>query len=174
MKRLPKLLTFILFISLLIACDKDDDSSESEMPAGAELGIITVTVNGTEFSTNTSTTTVTSGVQGGVTVLQFSGSEITSGNVINVIVADFTGEGTYRMSGTAFIDAPAVGLYSEVDVATQQLQQWLAPFDESDVGLVTFTSVSETNVQGTFSFRAQNLDDGSFRQITNGTFNLDY
>lgn len=171
MKYLKSVL-FVVIMSLVLACDKDDDKAESE--TGPEEGIISLKVDGSQFSTSSSTTTITSAEQNGITGLQISGSEISSGKVINILVVNFTGEGTYAMEGTPFQDAPSVGIYSEIDVANNALKQWVAPHGTGgNVGTVVFTSVSETNVKGTFSFTGQNLDDESFKVVTEGTFNLD-
>ena len=54
-------------------------------------------------------------------------------------------------------------------------QTWSAPYQDSGVvGEVKISEKTDTKIKGTFNFKAKNSNDQSIKNITEGSFNLDF
>jgi hypothetical protein len=91
-----------------------------------------------------------------------------------MILGENIGVGTYAISETS--EMPSTAVYSEVDISNPSAgaQSWGAPYDGGgNSGSVVITSMTATNVQGTFSFTALNVTGSSgTKAVTNGAFNI--
>ncbi|NIK93131.1 DUF3869 domain-containing protein [Mangrovimonas sp. CR14] len=165
-------LTLMLFMALgfvtLTSCKKDDDGGDPGDTQAAS-GTITAKINGESFTSLeiTSFATVQSG--GGNTVLVMQGNS--SSQAINIQINYYDGVGTYDIT-----DESVFILASYIEPNTQnpaQSQTWSAPFDASGVvGEINISEETDATIKGTFQFTAKNPNDGSTREVTDGSFNL--
>lgn len=134
------------------------------------------TVNGVKkaFNTGAEVQRVNAGT-GGNYSFQFSGvTSDTCGLVINISSQNPITKGTYAVNG---INVNGVGpffsYYSTTNGAAGIYITGAAPY----TGTVTITSLSSTNVQGTFNGSLYETNPGNTARtttITNGTFNLNF
>jgi len=162
------LLLLVVFSSFSVSCKSDDDGGSG---GSAAEGTISAKVSGTQFNSMEMATSGTMVNAGGSTTLSILGSNA-DGKAINIIVNGFDGEGTYQIGGGSNIFV--AGSYMETNISNpMNSQTWQAPYDDSVAGEVSFSSVSDSNVKGTFHFEAKNVNgDGSIKNITDGSFNV--
>lgn len=156
----------ILVIASLSSCSKDDDGGGD---GGAVSGIIKAKVNGAEFSTMEITSFATMASGGGQNTLVLQGNTATQG--INMNIFGYEGVGTYELKDSnVFITAS----YIEPKVSDPtNSPTWNAPYQNSGViGEIKISEETSTHVIGTFSFKAKSTNDGSTKEITDGSFNL--
>lgn len=160
-KKLGKI-TFLALAISLGSCSSDSDGGS--VNAGA--GTITAKVDGATV-TSIPSATFAFLTEGG---LQITGSNINAQNLALTIVT-FDGVGKYDIGGGTSI---AVGTYSAIDISNPMNTNniWFAPYSENAVdGVIDVTEQTETNVKGTFSFKAAN-ESGNIKNVTNGSFNV--
>ncbi len=158
-----KLFLFVALISAVaISCKKDDDGGGGSTPEGS----LTASVEGNGFSSITAF-----GVKSGpiISVTGVDANQRTVGLTMNGV----TTTGTYAIGGGANIAIS--GSYIEIDLGSQTSQTWQAPYDSMEVGEVSISAISDTNIQGTFFFTGKNVNgDQSLRSVTSGSFNLNF
>ncbi|MEZ4856228.1 MAG: DUF6252 family protein [Gelidibacter sp.] len=169
MKNLKQILLLVMVVSLtnLTSCSKDDDGGSG---GDAASGTIKAKVNGSQFTSLEITSFANLASGGGQTTLVMQGN--TSSQAINMIINGYDGIGTYELSDSnVFISAS----YIEPNVNDPlNSQTWNAPFQDSGVvGEIKIAEQSDTTIKGTFHFTCKNVNDGSTKNITDGSFNLE-
>lgn len=176
MRKLNKLMLFVMMGSLLTlsSCSSDDDSSGGGGTAAS--GTLTAKVDGTTFQSMEISSSATVANAGGTNNLVIIASN-SDGNAFSMTVFGYTGAGTYEFTG-ANIAITNTASYTETDVnlsnpSASTIEIWQAPYDSTMVGSITISEETSSNVAGTFSFTCKNVNgDGSVKTITDGAFNL--
>ena len=161
------LLVMAVAVVAITSCSKDDDGGSS---GTAGEGTITAKVNGTQVTTLEITTAANTVTGGGVTVLTLQGN--TSSQGFTMIINGYEGVGTYEITDeNVFITAA----YIEPNVSDPlNTQFWNAPFQDSgSVGEINVSEDADGRVIGTFNYTAKNPDDGTTKNITDGSFNIE-
>lgn len=169
MKTLNK--TFLVLLALLAvnltSCKKDDDGGGG---GSAAQGTVAAKIDGSNFTSLEMTSAATATNMGGTTTITLQGSDM-DGRAIVMIINQYDGTGTYEFSDSnVFVTAT----YVESDVSNpMDSQTWTAPYENSGVvGEVKVSEKTDTTIKGTFHFKAKNMNDGSLKNITEGSFNL--
>ncbi|MEZ4839820.1 DUF6252 family protein [Flavobacterium sp.] len=164
------LVTSSLFVT---SCSSDDDGGGG---GSAAAGTITAKVNGASVTT---LDMVTFAYQVG-TMMHIQGNTGgTSSQAFSFNITTFDGVGTYDIGGGEFGLGHANVSYVETEVdlsnpTAPDVKTWSAPFDGGDkVGEIRVSEVTDTHIKGTFSFTAKNPADGSTKEITEGSFNVE-
>lgn len=165
------LVTSSMFIS---SCSSDDDGGGG---GTAALGTIKAKVNGSNVTTLDITTFAT---QVGP-ILQIQGNTGgTSSKAFVMNVTTFDGVGTYDIGGgsTGLGQANVSYVETTVDLSNPtapDIKTWSAPFEGGEkVGEIKVSEVTDTNIKGTFFFTAKNVGDNSTKEITEGSFNIEF
>ncbi len=152
--------------TILTSCSSSDGGGGGN----AASGTMKAKVDGTSLSSSAPFTTGTKINAGGSTTLTLQGTN-SAGKGYQFVVNGFTGVGTYEIGGSSSIFV--VGTYIESNVSNpSDSQTWTAPYDETVAGEISFSSVTDTKVVGTFHFTGKNTDDSSVKEITDGSFNV--
>lgn len=150
--------------TIFTSCSTDGGSGGG---ASAALGQVKAKAGNTNFTSMTQASFASR--QGGMIIVQ--GSDATGKAIQLMVTADATG--TYEISDTSGISV--IGSYTEVNLGSMSSVTWAAPYDGSgNVGSVTITELTETNVKGTFSFTGKNQSGSDTKQVTNGAFNVNF
>lgn len=153
----------------LTSCSKDDDGGDG---GSAASGTIVAKVSGSDYKSEPMITSATRADGNGVSTLVITGNTMDGKNISLSINGGFEGVGTYNIGGGANVFGNAS--YTEIDVANPtDAQMWVAPYDTSVAGEIKVSEVTSTNVKGTFHFKGKNAD-GSFKDITEGSFDVDF
>lgn len=169
MKKIKQLGT-IAFLALALSfgsCSSDDGGGSTGGGSAAE-GTITAKVDGKSIKTAEAASFA---VQSS-TFLQITGTTMNQ-EALGIIIYNFNGVGTYNViTGN---DLGAIFTYSKINIndPMNTSNTWYAPLDETTgtSGTVTVTEITETNVKGTFSFKAIN-DQNTYKDVKNGAFNV--
>lgn len=161
---------FMIITAGLISfsCKSDDDGGGG---GSAAAGTISAKVDGSNVTTLDMTTAAT--IQSGSFQIQ-GNTGGTSSKAFFMTIAVFDGVGTYPIGGGANIFNTASYTETEVDLSNPmdpQMVTWVAPYDDTQVGEINISELTDTNVKGTFSFRAKN-EEGNIKNITEGSFNI--
>lgn len=153
-----------------LSCKSDDDGGGG---GDAPSGVITAKVDGTSVSTIEMTTTA-SQANGNLVVTGNDGGQ-TPNKAFMLTITGFDGPGTYPIGGGANVFT--IASYVETNASDPQnpvVNTWSAPYDESQSGEIKVSEVTDTYVKGTFSFKCKNQEDGSVKNITEGSFNVKF
>lgn len=153
----------------LTSCSSDDDGGSS---GNAAAGTISAKVDGANFQSNQMLSTANKVTAGSSTSLTLQGTD-NSGKGFNFVINGFEGEGSYDIGGDNLVFV--VANYVEANVSNPlNTQTWTAPFDDTTVrGSISFSTVTDDNVQGTFQFTSKNPNDDTLKNITEGSFDLE-
>ena len=173
MRKLNQYMLLIMTVSLitLTGCSNDDDSSGGS--GNAASGTLTASVDGTSFTSLeiSSSATVANGDQNLIIIASNS-----DGNAFAMTIFGYSGPGTYPLGGGANITNTASYTETDVDLNNPQnstTEIWQAPFDDTEVGSITISEETDTNVKGNFEFMGKNVGgDQSVKTITAGGFDL--
>ena len=159
------LLTMMVVVSSFSVSCKSDDDGGGGGPAAS--GTITAKVDGSSVTTIEMTTAAQ--LSGGSLMVTGNdgGSSLNKAFMLTIVGID--GTGTYPIGGGANIFN--VASYIETDVNSLDVVTWQAPYDDSNVGEIHITELTDSHVKGTFSFNAKNAD-GNIKNITEGSFNV--
>ena len=151
------------------SCSSDDDGGGD---GNAANGTVTAKIDGTNFQSNEILSAANKVTAGPTTTLTLQGTD-NSGKGFNFVINGFDGEGNYEIGGSNLVFV--VANYVEGNPTNPiDTQTWTAPYDDTTVrGTISFSTVTDDNVQGTFEFTSKNPNDGSVKTITDGSFNLD-
>jgi len=165
-----RFLSLILMVSLaVVSCKKDDDGGDGGTTAN---GTVSAKVDGASFTSQPAFTVANTITANGITTVTIQGSD-NSGKGIVLVINGFEGTGTYDIGGGANVFV--TGSYIEANASNPTASQsWMAPFDATVAGEIQFSESTATKVKGTFSFTAKNTQDNSIKNITEGSFNIDY
>lgn len=163
--------TLFLFLIFSTSCSSDDDGGSG---GTAAAGTVTAKIDGANFQSNEMLSSGNKVSAGGSTTMTLQGTD-NSGKGFNFVINGYEGEGTYTFGGESlgFI----VGNYIEANASNPtETQTWTAPYDDESIrGEIQFSADSGDNVKGTFEFTCKNVNgDGSIKDITEGSFDLDY
>lgn len=162
-------IALVLALTTLSSCTSDSSSGGG---SSASLGTLKAKVAGSNFTSMTAATFATKNVAGGTTTVIVQGSDAT-GKVIQIAVMGSTvAAGTYQISDSSI---SAYAYYSEINLGTMTSQTWAAPYESSgNVGSITISEITDTNVKGTFTFTGKNETGSDTKQITDGAFNVNF
>ena len=168
MKNLKKIMLLVMTVTMvsITSCSKNDDGGGG---GTAGEGTITAKVNGTSFTSLEIASAANTASGGGTTTLIVQGNSASQGIVFTI--NGYNGVGTYEISdNNVFI----VATYIEPNVSDPlNSQTWSAPFQNSGVvGEIKISEDANGRIKGTFDFTAKNSNDGSTKNITEGSFNL--
>lgn len=160
------LLIAVAVIFTATSCSKDDDGGGG---GDATEGTVKGKVDGTLVTSTPQLTTGTVVNAGGTSTVSIQGTNM-DGKGFNFTVNGFEGVGSYNIGGGANVFV--VANYIEGNASNPAATKiWTAPFDETVAGEINVSESSSTNIKGTFEFTGKN-DDGSFKVITEGSFNV--
>lgn len=160
-------LTILLTGAFSFSCKSDDDAGAG---GGAASGTISAKVDGTTVTTMEMTTAAQ--ISGGTLMITGSNGGSTPNKSFMLSIVSLDGTGTYPIGGGANIFN--VASYIETNVSNPtNAQTWQAPYDDTQVGEINITELSDSRVKGTFHYRGKNVNgDGSVKDITEGSFNI--
>lgn len=169
-KQLNVLVLLLVSSAIFTFSCKSDDNGDGG--GGAANGTVTAKVNGTGFTSMQMASTATRVSQGGASVLTIQGSDA-SGKAINLIINGIDGTGSYNIGGENLVFVTASYIETNINNPMNS-QTWMAPYEGGAVvGEISISELTDNHVKGTFHFSAKNSNDGSMRDITEGSFNLD-
>lgn len=155
----------------LTSCKKDDDGGD-DGGGGAASGTLSAKVAGSSYNSEPLLTSAVRSDGNGSSSLVITANTMNGKNISLSIGGGFDGVGTYTVGGGANVFNTAS--YTEVDVNNpMDAEIWIAPFDTSVAGEIKVSDISTTSVKGTFYFRGKNAD-GTFKEITEGAFNVNF
>jgi hypothetical protein len=162
----------VALVSLVTSCSSDDNGGGGG--SNASLGTIKARVAGSNFTSMQVGTFATRQVVGGLTTIIVQGSDA-SGKAIQIVITGYQdGTTTYPISDDTAISTVASYIEANISNPLNSLV-WAAPYDNSgQVGSVTITEITETNVKGTFNFTGKNQDGEDTKAVTNGAFNVNF
>ena len=152
------------------SCSTDDDGGGN---GAAGDGLLEAKVDGASFKSFAQSSSATVANDGNNLIIIASS---TDANGFAMTIFGYDGVGTYPLGGGANIFN--VASYSETDVdlnnpTNSTTELWQAPYDDTVVGEIRISEETDSKIKGTFEFRGKNVNgDGSFKEITNGSFNL--
>lgn len=163
------LFVLVLIISGLFtfSCKSDDDGGGG---GGAASGTMTAKVDGT--SVNTVEMTTAAQINGGSLQITGNNGGTSDNKAFMLTIVSVDGEGTYPIGGGANVFN--VASYTESDASNPsnpQVVVWSAPYDDTQVGEINISELTDSRVKGTFSYRAKNAD-GNIKNITEGSFDI--
>lgn len=161
----------VLAVTAILSSCSSDSSGGS---GSGGVGTLKAKVGGTNFTSIPQAAMALLATNGTFQNLAITGADATGKSLQLEVIAENIGVGTYAITDQS--DTFATGNYSEVNVSNPPAAQlWGAPYDGGgNSGSIVITSMTATNVKGTFSFTALNLTTGSgTKAITEGTFNVD-
>lgn len=163
-------LTAVTFTS----CSSDDDSGDDGGgTGGAASGVLVAKIDGNNYQSMSVSSSATVANNGQNLIIIASNS---SGKAFSFTVLGFDGTGTYPLGGGANIFNSASYTVTDVNLSNPQnstTEVWQAPYDDTAVGEIVVTEVTDNKVKGTFNFTCKNVGgDQSVKTITNGSFNL--
>jgi hypothetical protein len=169
MKNLNKLGIILLVAVAAIFSSCSSDSSGGG--GSAALGTVKAKVGSSNFTSISQGTFASLLDNGSFQNLSISGSDITGKSIQIMIIGANIAPGTYQISDVDS-EFSATTVYSEIDLNTSSAQAWGSPYEGGgNSGSVVITSLTSTNVQGTFNFTGKS-EAGTTKSITNGSFNV--
>jgi hypothetical protein len=164
---------FLFLAFTTSSCSDDDDGGSA---GNAAAGTIVAKVDGVDFQSTEMLTTGNKVTSGPADAMTLQGTD-NSGKGFNFLINGYDGVGTYTFGdGNAVQVISVIGNYIEANASDPtNSQTWTAPYDNDSVrGEIQFSTDDGENVQGTFSFTCKNPNDGSIKDITEGSFNVNY
>ncbi|HNP33632.1 MAG TPA: DUF6252 family protein [Flavobacterium sp.] len=154
--------------SMLSSCSSDGDGGGSS----ASLGTLKGKVAGTNFTSMTAATFATKVTAGGTTTVIVQGSDATGKAIHLMVMGTTVAAGTYQISDASISTEAS---YTEINLSTMSSTTWAAPYESSgNVGSITISEITDTNVKGTFTFTGKNQSGTDTKQVTNGAFNVNF
>ena len=172
MKNLKKIMLLVMTITMvsITSCSNDDDGGNA---GNAGSGVLTAKVGGTNYQSLEISSSATIANSGQNLIVIATNSD---GNAFAFTIFGFDGVGTYPLGGGANITNSASYSETDVDLSNPQnstTELWQAPYDDTMVGEIRVSEISDTKVIGTFDFTCKNVGgDQSIKTITEGSFNL--
>jgi len=168
-----------IFFSLILtttSCSSDDDGGGGGGESQAAAGTLRATVDGANFestATTTSLTIIDLGQQGKSFFI--TATDLQGRNLTLQVALGYEGEGSYDIGGTNLVFVNATWVVVDVNDPFNP-ETYVAPYDDDSVrGEMVITSDDGSNVQGTFEFTAKdNMGGSTVVNVTNGSFNIDY
>jgi hypothetical protein len=164
------------FVVVLAVSTILSSCSSSDGGGGGSVGVGTLKakIGSANFSSITQATTAILANNGSYQNLSIGGATTTGKTLQIMILGENIGVGTYQISDSN--DSATTFVYSEVNInnPTSGVKSWAAPYDGGgNSGSVVITSMTASNVQGTFSLTALDLTNGTgTTQVSNGAFNI--
>ncbi|MFC6860304.1 DUF6252 family protein [Zunongwangia atlantica] len=167
LKSVTKLM-LIFSIIFLVACSKDDDGGDGGTAAD---GTVVAKVDGDDFQSFKEGTTAAKATGNAGTTLTILGTDA-SGFAINLIINGYEGVGTYDIGGENLVYVTAT--YVEVDINNPMNSKTFgAPYGEGELaGEISVSEDENGHLKGTFYFEASDDQKSAFRNVTDGSFNV--
>lgn len=168
MKTLKRIACILILALSIVACKSDDDNGGDTQ---GDVGSFTANIAGTNFSGDV-VALATETNAGPNTILRLQASDA-NGKALLILLNAFDGPGTYEISSDNTIANTAS--YTETNVDNPQASPtWAAPYaDSGKVGEVTISEKTDTTVKGSFNFTGKEQNGTTFKEITNGQFNVE-
>ncbi len=160
----------IMMAGIITFSCKSDDEAGGGGPAAS--GTITAKVNGSTVTTIDLTTAAQ--VSGGSLMITGNDGGSTNNKAFQLSITSLDGVGTYPIGGGANVFNVASYTETTVDLSNPMNSEvviWQAPFDDTQVGEINISELTDAHVKGTFNFQARNAD-GNIKTITEGSFNI--
>lgn len=162
------ILTLFVASVFTFSCKSDDDGGGG---GSAAEGTISAKIDGNGFTSVEMATFAT--ISGGSIQIQ-GNTGGTSSKAIVMTITSYDGVGTYPIGGGANVFNVASYVETEVDLSdptNPNVVTWAAPYDDTQVGEINISEVTDTHIKGTFSFKAKN-EAQNIKNITEGSFNI--
>lgn len=160
--RLFSMLVAVALLALpLASCSDDDDDNDG---GGSGFGSISAKVDGADYSGTIFSVT---NINGTLTIFGTANSDGT-GNQLQLTVSGATDTGTYQFTTTSL----SQGRWSLASADPSDTYSTLGVNPNGSAGSVTFTTLTESRIEGTFSFTAQNNATETV-EVTEGEFSAD-
>ena len=158
----------VAIFTLITSCSNDDNGGGG---GSASVGTITGKAGGSSFTTISQGTTAMLASNGSFQNLAIQGATITGKTIQLVIIGQNIAAGTYQILDTDS-ETNAAAVYGELDINNPtSAQTWSAPYTGmANTSSIKITSISATNVKGTFTFTGQG--ENGTKNITDGSFNV--
>lgn len=152
--------------TILSSCSSDSSNGGGGSTA---VGTMKAKVAGSNWTSMSAATAAT--YQNSVLIVQ--GSDAT-GKAIQLMIAGVTAAGTFEISDDSTIQA--IASYTQANISNPMASLvFAAPYETSgNVGTITVTDLTATNVKGNFSFTGKNQSGTDTKQITDGQFNVNF
>ncbi|MEM6515159.1 MAG: DUF6252 family protein [Bacteroidota bacterium] len=176
MRHLKKLVLFVMVGAVISFSSCSDDDGDGGGPVTAGAGTLVATVDGAAFQSLDISSSATLASQGQFDNLIIIASSVDA-TAFAITVFGYDGPGTYEFDGSISTGVN-VASYTVTDVDLNNPQNstteiWQAPYENLEVGSVTITEETDTNIKGSFEFMAKNVNgDQSIIEVTNGSFDL--
>lgn len=176
MKTVKLICAFMLVagMTFMSSCSSDDNGGGG---GNAALGTIKAKVDGSNVTTLSMVTFAN--LTG--SFLSLSGNTGgTSSKAFSLNITSLNGVGTYDIGGGSTGLGQANASYTEINVnlsnpGAPETKVWQAPYEGGEkVGEIKISEISDTNVKGTFSFTCKNSTDNSTKNVTEGSFNINF
>jgi|SRR5690554_3852163 len=162
----------IAFATLAISCKKDKEPDGPSGGGAGASGSLKATVGTANFSSNPSFSKATRISVGTSETITVQGND-DGGKAIILVLNGVDGPATYAIGGGANISISAS--YIEANAANPAATQtWQAPFDATEAGEVTITTLTSSNIEGSFHFKAKNSSDNSEVEVKEGSFEMEF
>lgn len=154
------------------SCSSDDDGGSG---GNAPAGTIVAKIGGSNFKSLAMASAANYVAAGNMLSIQGNNAD---GDAIVMVINGYEGVGTYEIgSGVGGIAVTASYTKINIDLgnpANSTSQVWQAPYTGSGIaGTINVSSDADGKIKGTFEFEAKSTTDDSFKNVTNGAFNLD-
>lgn len=159
MKQVFSMLLAIAVLTALAGCSSSDDNTTN--PTGS-AGSMAATVDGTAWTSSMVTQATSS--NGAVA---FAGRD-NNNRQINIAIVGATAAGTYKLGDLM----QNVGSSAILALGTSQTDVY-STFPGLATGTITFSTLTTTGAEGTFSFTGRNTA-GATKSVTNGTFKVTF
>jgi hypothetical protein len=173
MKQIGLMLAFVV-ATVMSSCSGDDNGGSGG--GSAALGKINAKAGSKNFKSYVAS--ATKQAVGSTYMIAIQGSD-EEGNAISLILNGVDGQpGTFKIGTETSISA--VGTYTETEInmsnpMASTFTTWAAPYEDSgEVGSITITEITDTNIKGNFQFKGKNQDGADMKQVSNGAFNLNF
>lgn len=170
MKKPYLILLAVLLTGLFtFSCKSDDDGGGG---GDAASGTISAKVDGSTVTTIELTTAAQ--ISGGALMITGNDGGSSNNKAFQLSITSLDGTGTYPIGGGANVFNIASYTETQVDLSNpmnSEVVVWQAPYDDTQVGEINISELSDSHIKGTFSFQAKNAD-GNIKNITEGSFNV--
>ncbi len=160
-----KLKNFVFFIVLLsfLSCSSDDDLQTGN----GEFIIANVETLSFESRSQLQSGPTAAKIDGGQFITFIVQGADDAGNIIAIVVPEYTGPGTYNL-GNSIDNFSGSGLFS-----TQEGEAWSSVIGDG-TGSITILTDTDDETTGSFEFVGVSESDGSSRTVTDGAFRVDF
>jgi len=161
--------TFLLLLVVFISCEVDNEENiVMASPVINENNVLRATIVQGSFEF-TSIDINTNATLSGDTLSIFAGD---GNSFFNFEIKQFDGTGFYELTDPMSEDG-VEARYTINGVSPESNRIWNAVVDDTDPDEIIITSVTDTSIEGTFIFSAENMEEGSVIDFVSGAFTVE-